>query len=242
MSFSEAIKTAERYGLSFLEVRTLGGSLDMPAYFAQNPPPAVHPEVRVLGTSFCLLREYDPDALKAHAALAQHLGTRYLRIFGEGGGTKNTINEEQLDTAAANLLCMRETLADFPVELILETHDSLDSGKLVNALNSRLAEPLKILWDSYNSWSTSGETLAETWALIGPLVVHVHYKDSVPDDSPARHHYVLPGEGTFPSAELRGILEGAGYTGGISLEWEKMWIPDLGPLEPALEKFVPLFR
>jgi len=126
--------------------------------------------------------------------------------------------------------------------LLLETHDIFSSTERILALNSRLAEPLKILWDTHHTWFFSKEKLADTWAQLAPFVVHIHYKDSLPDDSPHKHHYVLPGDGAFPSAELRTILETANYAGGVSLEWEKKWHPEIAELEPALEKFVKIFR
>jgi hypothetical protein len=43
----------------------------------------------------------------------------------------------------------------------------------------------------------------------------------------------LPGEGEFPMASLRAILQ-AEFYGTVSLEWEKLWHPYLPPLENAL--------
>jgi sugar phosphate isomerase/epimerase len=59
-------------------------------------------------------------------------------------------------------------------------------------------------------------------------------KDSAPDLAPgAPTAYVLPGTGVFPMAALRAALAG-GYSGPLSLEWERQWHPELPPLDLAL--------
>ena len=63
----------------------------------------------------------------------------------------------------------------------------------------------------------------------------MHVKDSIPVPS-ARHPftYTLPGDGGFPIAPLLGALRADGFSGAVSLEWERMWHPYLPSLDEAL--------
>ena len=65
-----------------------------------------------------------------------------------------------------------------------------------------------------------------------------------------KDHFRLPegtrlvgtGQGEIP---LRAIVESLledGYDGYFSLEWEKMWHPELAPLEEELPRFVSFMR
>jgi sugar phosphate isomerase/epimerase len=74
-----------------------------------------------------------------------------------------------------------------------------------------------------------------TWRAIRQRVVHMHVKDSVSIPS-GRHSYSyrLPGDGEFPMAPLREAIVREGYSGPLSLEWERLWHPGLAPLEDAL--------
>jgi len=46
------------------------------------------------------------------------------------------------------------------------------------------------------------------------------------------YSYVLPGAGEFPMRALCTAL--SGYDGVLSLEWERLWHPDLPPMDEAL--------
>lgn len=50
--------------------------------------------------------------------------------------------------------------------------------------------------------------------------------------------YVLFGEGEFPIDECLGLLNSANYAGWYSLEWEKMWHPEIADPEIAFPAFV----
>jgi hypothetical protein len=54
--------------------------------------------------------------------------------------------------------------------------------------------------------------------------------------------YVLFLGGEFPARECLQLLLDAGYSGWHSLEWEKMWHPELCPPEIALPLFPPKLR
>ncbi len=246
-TFPEACALARAHGLGFVELRSLAGTTDLPAHFRQHPPGTFAPEVRVLGTSLSLLsaKPADLDAFYAMAALAHDtLRVPYLRVFGEAGAPFGPeLSTAQLAAAAATVRTVRERLAreGWRVEVLLEAHDVFSSADRCLALNAYLDEPLALLWDSHHTWRETGEPLAETWRKIGPRVRHIHYKDSVPGPDGGVHH-TLPGEGAFPGEALRELLVEVGYRGGLSLEWERLWHPELPPLEEALPLFLGIFN
>lgn len=231
------------YGLDFLEVRSLGGRLDMPGYFAENPAPAGHLPIRVLGTSLTLTSANDEDveAFFGFMRLAQGLGVPYLRVFG-GGEFSEELDPEKLRHAAATVRRIREKIQaeGWSGEPLLEMHDAFSNSERCQRLNSLLDEPLALLWDSHHTWRIGGESLAETWQAVSPLIRHIHYKDSRATE--LGFGYVLPGDGEFPSQDLFSLLKAQGYAGGVSLEWERMWHRELAPLEEAMPKYAAVLR
>lgn len=246
-SWGKAARMTTEAGLDFLELRSLGGTLDLPTLLADHTPRPGDPPVRVMGTHVCLLGLDDKGVAEflRFARLAGVLGTPWLRVFGTvGGAMAAEISPAQLDEAAASVKRLRDALAlgNLACEPILETHDIFSSSERCLALNKRLAEPIRLLWDSHHTWRLAEESPESTWSLLGPLVCHVHYKDSSGALGSADWHHVLPGRGEYPVARLRAVLAAAGYRGGVSLEWEKLWHPELPPLEEALPLFLRLFR
>ncbi len=249
-SLEELLALAQAHGLAAVELRALGGTIDLAAYLATHygTPAAlgarlVRSPIRVVGLNASLKlaapTPADREQLLALAPWAEAAAVPWLRVF--DGPVFDLAGAAE--DAAEGLTRAVETLAwwdelrrqhGWRVRLMVETHDALFTGAAVQRLLSA-APGTAILWDAHHTWRKGGEDPLVTWAAIRPHVVHVHVKDSVPVPS-ARHPftYVLPGDGGFPMAALRARLEAEGFAGGVSLEWERMWHPYLPPLEEAL--------
>lgn len=234
--------------MDFLELRSLGGTIDLPAYFQNKDPGARRPgqPVRVVATSLCLIGSSPRDLAEFYrfAALARQLRAPYLRVFGKGGDAAGKPSAQELEEAARCMDQVRKGLSQLenPCEPLLETHDAFSYPEACAALNSLLEKPVLILWDSHHTWRVAGESPEDSWRQLGDLVRHVHYKDSLPGNGPSHPiRYTIPGGGCYPTCALRDLLQKVNYTGGISLEWEKLWHPELPPLETALPKFRDLF-
>jgi sugar phosphate isomerase/epimerase len=85
-----------------------------------------------------------------------------------------------------------------------------------------------------------GETAAQTMALLGARLRHVHIKD-------ARRRgdgweLVLLGEGEVPVAEALAAIRAGGYDGYYAVEWEKKWHPEIAEPEVALPQHAALLR
>jgi sugar phosphate isomerase/epimerase len=243
-SLSEAATLAAEFGLTFVEVRSLGNTLDLPGYFRAHPGDSIIDstiQVAGLGTSLVLTRAQpsDVETFLKFGELAVRLGASFLRVF--GGGEPDVLQSpDALAHAAKIVRSAREGLGrrNLQVDVLLETHDGFCSSASCLALNRLLDQPLGILWDSHHTWKFVGETLEHTWAQLGPLIRHVHYKDSVVDpSSKSGFTYALPGEGEFPTTKLVELLAAHDFQGGVSLEWERLWQPQLAPAAEPLRGF-----
>jgi len=239
LSLEQCGALAAEFGLDFLELRALEGSTDLPRLFNERTPKPSQTPLRILGSSLRLTEaaSADAEAFYGYAELAHRLRIPYLRVFG-GGRVEDGLSDGQLAHAARWVERVRDEMRarGWTSEIILETHDAFSLPQACMDLNERLSEPLNLLWDSHHTWRYGCETPAQTWEKIGPLVRHLHYKDSVMEGQQLR--YVLPGKGDFPHAALFDLLNTQGYRGGVSLEWEKLWHPEMPPLRDALREFV----
>lgn len=236
------IGLARAHGIPAVELRVLGGSLDLPAYFSGRGDSAATLSSKVrdcgvrvlaLATSLRLLDGSDADVEKflEFAPWADALGAPWLRVF-DGGVDANGA---ELGRAASILSRWREHRAarGWRTDIMVETHDALRGADAIGRF-TRALPGTKILWDTYHTWSKGGENPADTWPAIRPSVAHIHVKDSrIANDEGRKSGYVLPGTGDFPMAALRQAL-GTRYTGAVSLEWERQWHPELPPLDEAL--------
>jgi len=242
LSYDDACRLAIEFGLQFLELRILERNLDLPAYFRSLSlaPDKSAVSVRVVSTSFHLEEAASESFEKclAFAELAEKLDASFIRIFAARDGKEP--DATQIEHAAATVQRLRAELSTRGIraKLLLETHGGFSFSSPCLALNQLLDPPLDLLWDSHHTWKIGGESLDQTWSRLGAFIRHVHYKDSVSvPGAPDAHRYVFPGAGEFPTADLLELLKRENFEGGFSLEWEKLWHPELPPLRQALQAF-----
>ena len=206
---------------------------------------------------------------KAYVELAAALGAKFVRVFGDvlPSGSRMT-RDTVLDQIADGLSCLGEFAATGGVDILLETHGDFADSTLVGDLMRRVeSRAVGILWDTHHPWKFYGEPLGETWARLKPWVRHTHWKDSVTRPAAAAQSsagpsvsttasaaahalmsghreadYVLFGGGEFPAEECARLLKESGYDGWLSLEWEKMWHPEIEMPEVALPLFASKMR
>lgn len=246
LTLDETFALASRHGLDAVELRGLGGSLDVPAWLAQtygDPETfAVHARrspVRVVAfdTSLRLIGNTpaDRDAFLEFIPWAEALGVPRLRVF--DGGSKAGLTDEHLALAIDTLSWWNALRRDkgWRVDLMIETHDALTTTPAILRFLAAAPAGTGMLWDTHHTWRIGGENPVDTWTSIRASVVHIHVKDSV--GIPADRHpytYIPPGHGEFPMPAVLEALRRDAYTGPVSLEWERHWHPKLVPLEDAL--------
>jgi len=239
LPLEEIVDLAARLNLEGAELRSVAGRLDLPDFFRERygTPAALAAQLgdrakRIvsLSTSLKLAHPIDADraAFLAWVPWAEALGVRWLRVFdGGSAGAEDalvdTLRWWRSEKAAHGWKC----------DVMIETHDTLFTGAAIASLCRRLPGTA-ILWDAFNTWFKGGEDPLVTWRAIRPHVVHVHLKDAV-----RKPHgdfgwtYVAPGAGEFPFREMLAALRADGFSGPVSLEWERLWHPYLGPFEEA---------
>lgn len=245
LSLEQTLALAARHDVPQVELRALRGSVDLAATFAADfgTPGRLGEALRTRADGVGIVAfnaslklvggsDVDREQLATLAPWADAAGVRWLRVF-DGG---RAADDAELSAAADTL----EWWADlrrargWRAQVMVETHDSLFTAAAIQRFLARVPGTA-ILWDAHHTWRKGGEDPLVTWPAIQRDVVHVHVKDSIAVPS-ARHPftYVLPGDGDFPCRPLIAAIEGSGFAGAISLEWERLWHPYLPPLEEAL--------
>jgi sugar phosphate isomerase/epimerase len=206
---------------------------------------------------------------RAYVELAAALGARFVRVFGDVlPSGPPAARAAALEPIADGLNRLGEFAGTVQVRVVLETHGDFSDSTVVAALMPRIQSPsVGILWDTHHPWKFFDEPLGQTWDRLRPWVWHTHWKDSVSRPAvPARESstaheqssaataahalmsghreadYVLFGGGEFPAEECARLLKTSGYDGWLSLEWEKMWHPQLEVPEVALPLFANKMR
>lgn len=243
LSWEDIWALAVRHGFSEIELRAVAGTTNAPAWLEENfgKPEAWAADlaarggrVRGFGTSFRLIdgTEADRAALLAYVSWAEAAGVPWLRIF-DGGKTGDAAEIAR----AAEVLewwAGERRRHGWKTDLMVETHDALVTTPVLRAFFAA-APRTALLWDSHHTWRKGGEDPVATWRAVAEHTVHIHVKDSV--GTPSERHpftYVPPGEGEFPMAPLLAALRADGFSGALSLEWERLWHPYLVDLDTAL--------
>lgn len=239
-----AVELADRYGIEFLEIRTLNGTVDCrkTLYYPENEPVmrrlAAAGRCRVLDSSFGLTEDKPGarEALVEIARTADDFGIPYIRVFG-GGNFSEALDDARVRQAAENLAWFREQ--KFGALLALETHDIASSARDCRKLQERLGAALPIIWDAHHTFQLAGEAFADSFREIGGTTVGVHFKDSHPVMTPEGRFcsYDLIGEGTVPLDELFALLEQEHCDVPVTLEHEKFWRKQLPEITVELDSW-----
>ena len=241
------------YGYDGIELRLLGGALieatavdqetreDVASVLGRADVPIVclDTSARLFGTSTRLAGGDSYAELQAAIELAHEWEAPFVRVF--GGELDPEVRQgsayDEIGDRLVPLLDVAETLG---VCIVLETHDSFSSAASVAKLLNDIAHPsLGALWDIRHTWA-QGELPEEAVALLGDRLRLVHVKD---DRSTAdAMDLCLLGEGRVPVQESLSALRRSGYTGWVSVEWEKLWHPGLPEPEVALPQHAELLH
>jgi sugar phosphate isomerase/epimerase len=241
-TLDEALALAARHGIDAVELRALGGSVELPSYLENffGTPAALAEKLRgqpvrivSLGTSWHVTDGAAAERKKflEFVPWAEALGVRWLRAF----DSVKTMGADEFAQAAEAMRWWREQRAagGWRTDVMIETHGGMTTTGTIQRFLEAVPDAA-ILWDAHHTWKKGGEDPLATWRAIRANVVHVHVKDSinVPD---ARNPftYVLPGKGDFPMAPLATLLQDE-FAGAVSFEWEKLWCPYLPSLDEAL--------
>lgn len=232
-SVEDAAAAAAKHGFDGIEWRTADGHLLSP----KTPPEVVRRivdasrehdvEVACLDTSCTFVRPEHSCAAMVDMAVA--LGAPVIRVFG-GRLPDGVTHDDVLGDAIAELRLVVDVAATAGVRVVVETHDDwASSAEIMRLARGAGAE---VLWDVHHPLRI-GEEPAETVDRLAGFIGHVHLKDAI-RGADGTWTLVPLGDGELPLAHMVDLLADAGYDGYLSLEWEKLWHPELAEPENIL--------
>lgn len=232
------LSAATEYGYDAVELRGYLNQMDLP--LADPFTPANRAETRQrfadAGIAICcvsssgVVEKANLDHVKSHAELAGDLGCPNVRVFG-GKLPADQSHADGIARFAETLRSFGDAAQAAGVAIVLETHDSFSKGSEVAELLAATAHPLVFsLWDLHHPYR-QGETPEETHNYLAPTMHHLHVKDG------RDGAYTLLGEGDVPIFRMLDLALSGGYTGPISLEWEKRWHPEIPDPEVAFPQY-----
>lgn len=180
--------------------------------------------------------------VRSYAEMCGHFRTPFIRVF--GGAIGDAPRAEAIDIAAANLKQMLAVAEDHDVQLLVETHDDWLNCNHLKALMEKVSSSSAgILWDIHHPYRMIGESPIGTCAALGAWIRNTHWKDSyVKQDTERGYQLCLVGDGDIPLKDMFACLESNGYDGYLTLEWEKMWCPEIEEPETAFPRYVRVMR
>jgi sugar phosphate isomerase/epimerase len=250
-SWKTILESADRLGYAALELRGVGGEMDLPKVpeLAGTRLAGTKKDLTALGIvvsdlgASSRMHEKDPatrekqfDEGRRFIDLAQAMGVKYVRMFGDKI-PEGEPKEEVMKRVVEGFQQMAAYARPAGVTVLIESHGDFTHSADVEDILTRVGSPqFALLWDAHHSFVAGGEKKpADTYAKLGKWVRHTHLKDSKPEGADRR--YVLVGTGEVPVKEQVRVLAGAGYEGFYCFEWEKKWHPEIEEPEVAFPQY-----
>lgn len=251
----DVIAGAHKYGYDGIELRALGGSLDLPGCgeFAAERIAATREYLKREDIEICCVdtsctfhsvaadeRAVQVSAALVHAELAAKLGAPLIRVFPDKI-QPGAQREQTRDWIAA---CLREIAERMPVDVdvALETHGDFARAEAAVEIVELADHPkIKLIWDVANSVA-AGDTIARAAAVVEPHLAHIHLRDAKPVAGSEHWLPVLAGCGRVSFAEALAASKGLNYDGYVSFEWEKYWHPEIEEPDVAFPDFINAIR
>ena len=254
-SWVDIYSMAKDLGFDGIEIRGMGDDFAaykaMPFTEANRPKTmaklkALNIEIPCLSSGCCLkFKEKEAETiaeLTEYCKLAQQINAPYIRVLADLEAAPNG----EVDDAyvAEQLKKLAPIAAQYDVTLLVETTGVYsDTRRLRALLDSVNSHKIAALWDMHHPYRFAGESPEQTVANLGELIKYVHIKDSVMENG--KVVYKMMGEGDLPIQKMIEALQSIQYTGYVSLEWVKLWMPNLldaGVVFPQYAEFMRPFR
>ena len=249
-SFQKITDFAVQHDYTGIELRGIQRELDLTKcseFSSQNIPGtlAIMKDKNLrfvdLGTSANLhiadnaARRKNLDEARRFIDLAQKIDCPYIRVFPDKFPKEQDRNET-MDLIIKGLLELGEYAKETNVSVLMETHGDLVQCKdLAKVMQSAEHEHTGLVWDIANMWMVTKEPPVHVYEKLKKYIRHVHIKDARVIDGKVQ--YRLLGQGETPVFAAIDALSKGGYKGYYSLEWEKLWHPEIEEPEIALADY-----
>lgn len=162
---------------------------------------------------------------------ARRLGCHLVKIF-----DTEVRPGQSRDSAAVALgdwlLPLADYAADRDVVIVIENALSFRASKEMWSILDRLQHPsIACCWDVFNA-ALIGESPYFSVPVLNTKIAYTQVKDA--KFGPLGATYCKLGEGDVPVEKFITRLLGIGYTGYVTVEWEKAWLPNIAEPEEIL--------
>jgi sugar phosphate isomerase/epimerase len=249
-TWKQVLETADRLGYAGIEIRGIAGEMDLPKVpeFQGSRLAETKKDLAALGIVVSDLgassqmhhkdaaaREKNLDEGRRFIDLAQAMGVKYVRVFGDRI-PEGEPKEEVMKRVVAGFRQMAEYAGPAGVTVLIESHGDFTKSPDLEEILTRVGSPhFALLWDAHHSFVAGREQPKDTYAKLGRWVRHTHLKDSRPEG--AERRYTLVGEGEVPVKEQVRVLASSSYAGYYCFEWEKKWHPEIEEPEVAFPHY-----
>lgn len=253
-SLEQIVKTAASEKYEGVEIRGLQGELFLPkrpefsSSIAETKTRFADNDLKIcnLGSSANLHYadavkwQKSLDEAKSFIDLAQQLSCPYVRVF-PNDLPKDQDREQTINLISERLLDLGKYAQTANVTVLLESHGQVIwKDVLLRIMQQTEHSNVGLIWDIFNMWSITKEPPIEVYKTLKKYIRHTHIKDgSMIDGKPV---FTFIGKGKAPLLEAIDVLRADGYTGYYSLEWEKMWHPEIPEPELAFADYPKAMR
>ncbi len=242
--FETVAKNAREYGYDGVEIRGFLNEsiLSTANVFLTDPGKlralfAYHQvEIACLSSSIAFTGSKKKDAamgadLRRFVDTAAAVGCPLVKIFDtqvRAGQTRASAGVAMGDW----LLPVGDYAADHGVVIVVENALSFRSSKELWTMFERIEpQSVAVCWDVFNA-ATIGESPLTSVPTLNNRIRYVHVKDA--KLGPLGVTYCKLGEGDVAVKLLLSRLQGIGYGGYVTVDWEKAWLPGLAEPEEIL--------
>jgi sugar phosphate isomerase/epimerase len=138
------------------------------------------------------------------------------------------------------LLPLADYAADRGIVIVIENALSFRASKEMWTILDRLQHPsIACCWDVFNA-SLIGESPYFSVPVLNTKIAYTQVKDATFGPLGATHTKL--GAGQVPVEKFITRLMGVGYTGYVTVEWEKAWLPNIAEPEEVLPDAIEKLR
>lgn len=180
-------------------------------------------------------RKKNLDEARRFIDLAQQINCPYIRVF-PNNLPKDKDRNATIELIIKGLLELGDYAKGSNVSVLMETHgDLVKTEDIQKVMEAAFNEHTGLVWDVTNMWSITKEPPVGVYQKLKKYIRHTHIKDLRMIDG--KEHYTLLGQGEVPIFTAIDALRDGGYKGYYSLEWEKLWHPEIDEPEIAFADY-----
>ena len=251
-TFNEILENVGHNGIKYIEIRGINGKMqaeDIDEFNADNYPAFEYKlkskGIKIVGfgasSSFHDVLKCENAYIEAENAvnICERTGIGFVRVFGNNV-PDITKENEIIDRVAeyCERLCDHaiKIASAAPVNILLEAHGDFNTADRLLAVCQKVGRPnFGIIWDVAHTDKAYKDDYLNFYNVMKQYIRHVHFKDHLRTEN--GYKICSVGEGDIPLINILETLKKDGFSGCVSLEHEKKWVPDLAEPEEEFKRF-----